>query len=86
MRISKDQIICGVPAFDLRAAFKRLNSGWDALHLRALLGVPISEAETLLEALGADGYIELDLKVEDRQLYRLTIKGGALAAAVSSPA
>lgn len=81
MRISRDQVICRVPAFDLRAAFKQLSGGWSPSTLGNLLGVAPSEVEPILADLLEAGFVEPDFEIEGDQRFRLTIKGGALAAA-----
>lgn len=85
MRISRDQVICGVPAFDLRAAFKRLSNGWTPSDLAKLLGMPLGEVESFLSALIDAGYVEPDFEFDGDQRFRLTIQGGALAAATALP-
>jgi len=80
MRISRHQVICGVPAFDLRAAFRRLSYGWTALDLAGLLKASEEEAEEILGALVAEGFAEPDL-LFGGQYFRLTLRGGALAEA-----
>lgn len=77
MRISRDQVICGVPAFDLRAAFKVLSYGWTSSALEDLLKVTPAEAQSILAELVEAGYVE----PEGGQRFRLTLQGGALAAA-----
>lgn len=80
MRISRDQLICGVPAFDLRAALKKLSDGWTLTYLAGLLKVPKRAAKVILEDLVAEGFVEPDPR-PGRECYRVTIKGGALAGA-----
>lgn len=80
MRISRDQIICGVPAFDLRAAFKRLRAGgWDAESLKHTLDVEAGVADAVLQQLLAEGYAEPTSFARGRQIYEVTTKGRALA-------
>lgn len=83
LRISRDQTICGVPAFDLRAAFKRLNGTLLVDDLAHLLKIADEEAEVVLSALVAEGYVEKDRLLGGEQLFRLTFKGGALALATA---
>lgn len=73
-------MICGVPAFELREAFKRLTYGWDASVLAHHLKVTEGEAEEILRRLAAEGFIEADPEFAEPYV-RLTLKGGALAAA-----
>lgn len=81
MRISREQIICGVPAIALRDAFKRLDSSWDIEYLAGLLKVPSEQAQECLSCLLGEGYVEPDSEVHGRQLFRVTLKGGALTLA-----
>lgn len=82
MRISRDQTICGVAAFDLRAAFKQLRAGgWDAESLRRTLDVEPCVADTVLRQLLAEGFVEPAFFARGRQIYQVTTKGGALALA-----
>lgn len=81
MRISRDQIICGIPAMQLRDAFKRLDSAFDVEHLADLLKVGPAEAQACLDSLMVEGYVERDFEAEGRQFFRATVRGGALALA-----
>ena len=78
MRITKDQRIAGVSAFELRDLFRRLNGSFDVAWLTARLELPTEQGLATLEALIAGGYVEPADVWDGVQNYCPTMKGGAL--------
>lgn len=60
MQIDKTELLAGVPAKRLRDALRRMdNSEWSPSHLARELGLTKTDAERVLAALVAEGYIEV---------------------------
>ncbi len=75
MKIERQLVIAGVPAFVLRKALRdRVGDEWSGSKLATDVGV--TSPEVLLQALEQDGFIERRDRID---VWRLTIKGNALA-------
>jgi predicted nucleotidyltransferase len=81
MRIDPGQMILGIPAMDLRNAFKRLRRGrFDHGSLRSILNLDEPAARKLMLQLCDAGFVENDHK----EFFQLSVKGNALAMATAA--
>jgi hypothetical protein len=83
MRISRETVIAGVPAMELRKALRKLGGwgAWDVASLAEALGVDEAPAAQTLSALIADGYVQIKFEQDGCPYYETTVKGNALALA-----
>lgn len=90
MRITRDQVICGYPALEVRALLQRASQqpwGFGCALVQDAWHVSAPTARALLQALQAEGYVEpVTVKAPDHEQWRTTLTGNALAnASAASP-
>jgi predicted nucleotidyltransferase len=82
MRIDPRSTIAGQPSLAVRELLRRGRTGeWGAPYVQAVLDIGPDEAERVLTALRNQGFIEPGISNAGEQLYRLTVRGRALAGA-----
>ena len=80
MNINPRDNITGIPILDVRRLMRWARAGYFSLDLvRDCLGLSMCQAQTLVEALNAAGYIEKEPTWSDQSGWSLTVKGFALA-------
>ena len=71
----------GLPIMKLRGFFKRYTNNWDIENVMYFFDLEREKADALMIELEREGYIEKESKFRDKQLWRNSIKGNALALA-----
>ncbi|HZZ60550.1 MAG TPA: hypothetical protein VFE63_05175 [Roseiarcus sp.] len=80
MRLQPHTLIAGVPACDLRAAFRQINhTSGSITGFSEWLKLPETKTQCVFDELVADGYLSIDdHHGEKRKWYCLTVKGSAV--------
>lgn len=78
MRITRDMMIVGVPAIQLRDALKGYIGTIGTEYLASKLKVSAEKGRHIAEQLLAEGYLEVEMEHHGETYYCLTMKGAAL--------
>lgn len=82
MRINSNDEMSGFSVIKLREFFKRYTDNWDVESIMYFFDISKkNEASKLMKEFENEGLIEKGNKFRDKQLWRNTIKGNALALA-----
>jgi len=81
MQIKSNDELFGLPIIKLREFFKRYTVIWDIENVMYFFDLDREKADALIIELEREGYIKKESKFRDKQLWRNSIKGNALALA-----
>lgn len=81
MRINSNEEMFGFPVMKLREFFKRHTNEWDVENVMCFFDISINEASKLMKEFEKECFIEKAIKFRNKQLWRNSIKGNALALA-----